>query len=374
MQRLKEILHYLGSWLNKALHLFQIKPFGFAGVLLPVLFGFIASTALAQDIHFTQYFANPLSINPAMTGFYNGSYRLGLNYKAQYPFAIDSRFLNYNTTSVYGDFSILDNKINSYDWAGIGLNYTNDVSGDGNLRLNKINLALAYHKGLDRYNKHHISIGISGAYVHRAINFDALFFNNQWVDRVGFNLNLPTNEEDVYQTDRTGYFDLTIGLQGRNKISDKLTLGYGFSMLHLTRPTESFYGQDNKQGIRYVIQLLTEYKISQRVELHPSAYFTTQKRSFEALFGLLGGYRLNKNGRNKTFKLHYGAYYRVNDALAVVAGGQYHRTRLLFNYDINLSSLTRASQGRGSFEFSLIHIGTFARKKNFNKKVFCPVF
>jgi hypothetical protein len=38
----------------------------------------------AQDIHFSQFHKNPLVINPANTGFYNGTHRAGISYKTQW--------------------------------------------------------------------------------------------------------------------------------------------------------------------------------------------------------------------------------------------------------------------------------------------------
>jgi hypothetical protein len=35
------------------------------------------SGLVAQDIHFTQFFTNPLALNPAQTGYFNGNYRVG---------------------------------------------------------------------------------------------------------------------------------------------------------------------------------------------------------------------------------------------------------------------------------------------------------
>ena len=38
----------------------------------------------AQDIHFSQFYASPLTLNPAMTGFVNGDCRAGVIYRNQW--------------------------------------------------------------------------------------------------------------------------------------------------------------------------------------------------------------------------------------------------------------------------------------------------
>ncbi|HMZ89019.1 MAG TPA: type IX secretion system membrane protein PorP/SprF, partial [Chitinophagales bacterium] len=43
-----------------------------------------ASVTYAQDIHFSQFFAAPILVNPANTGNFIGSARIGLNYRDQW--------------------------------------------------------------------------------------------------------------------------------------------------------------------------------------------------------------------------------------------------------------------------------------------------
>lgn len=331
-----------------------------------------ALSIYAQDIHFSQYFANPISYNPAHTAFFNGSYRLGVNHKQQWPWAIDGKFLNYNSSSAFADFSMLDNRRNNNDWMGIGFNFINDQAGDGNLTANKAYISYAYHKSLDRSNKHQLSAGFTAGYVHRSINFNALYFNNQWVNRVGFDLTIPSNEN--LQRENTGYLDLGFGLQSNNKMSDKVTLLNGFSMLHINQPKESFYNQDNRLGIRYLAHTMVLHEISQLWDIQYSGYYTFQKKASELMFGALAGAKTHNYSNKKTSKLYIGTFYRLKDALSPIVGYQYHQTRLLMNYDINLSSLTKASRGNGGFELSLVHVGTFSAKINNNGKVNCPKF
>ena len=40
--------------------------------------------AFAQDIHFSQYYASPLTLNPALTANINGVFRVAANYRNQW--------------------------------------------------------------------------------------------------------------------------------------------------------------------------------------------------------------------------------------------------------------------------------------------------
>lgn len=344
--------------------------FRYISVLMLVLF--ISKNSISQDIHFSQYFANPVSYNPANTGFFDGSYRLGVNHKQQWPWAIDNKFINYNTSSGYADFSVLDKKMNDLDWAGVGLNFINDQAGDGTLTANKGYFSFAYHKGIDKFHKHFLSVGTTIGFVHRSINFGALYFNNQWVERVGFDISLPNNEN--LTKENTSYLDFGFGAQSSNKWGEKFTTGLGLSFLHLNRPQESFYGQSNKLGIRYLTHAWMQYQPNIKWRLDASAYASFQKKAKETMFGVLANYKAGESANGKESILIWGTFYRWKDALNPMFGYQYHNTRIILNYDINLSSLSKVSRSNGGFEFSLTHVGSFPKKQDFTKKVYCPKF
>ena len=61
----------------------------------------------AQDIHFSQYFSTPLTINPSYTGSFVGDYRAGLNYRQQW----GSVTVPYKSFDFYGDMSFNKNFI-----------------------------------------------------------------------------------------------------------------------------------------------------------------------------------------------------------------------------------------------------------------------
>ena len=344
----------------------------FGAILFICLFFGLPLNLHAQDIHFSQTFASPIALNPAQTGFFDGSYRIGMNYKQQWPWAIDDKFANYNTSSASADFSILDKKIHPLDWAGTGFNFVNDMAGDGNLTVNKIYWSVAYHKGLDRYHKHFLSAGFQAGFVHRKINFQALFFDSQWEERVGFDLSLPSNE--VLSSEFTTYLDLAAGIQSSNKWSEKFHTILGLSLLHFNRPNESFYGQENRLGMRPIVQLSATYSFSEKWGLQIHLYESIQKKANEFQIGALAVYNLKSQRNEVENALLFGSFYRFGDAITPMVGIQKNRTRLIVNYDIQVSNLSKASKGIGGLEISLTHVGDFKNKKDFTKKVYCPSF
>src|SRR3954467_10487732 len=105
----------------------------------------IAFVAHAQDPNFSQFFASPLTLNPALTGKFDGMFRVAGNYRNQWP-TINNAF---TTATISLDAGILKNKIPEYDQFGIGFMGFTDKSGNGVLQHNYAAFSMAYHKALD---------------------------------------------------------------------------------------------------------------------------------------------------------------------------------------------------------------------------------
>ena len=72
---------------------------------------------VAQDLHFSQFFNNPLLTNPANTGFIpDADYRLGASYRNQYS---NIMAVPYKTMSIFGDAQVFRNRIET-GWLGLG--------------------------------------------------------------------------------------------------------------------------------------------------------------------------------------------------------------------------------------------------------------
>ena len=89
-------------------------------------------TLKAQDPHFSQFFASPLTLNPAFTGKFDGEWRLAANHRDQWP-SIPKAYV---TTSASVDFGIMKSRIPKGDVFGIGISGLSDQSADAALKLN----------------------------------------------------------------------------------------------------------------------------------------------------------------------------------------------------------------------------------------------
>ena len=120
----------------------------------------LVSVSIAQDPNFSQFFASPLTLNPALTGKFDGVVRVAGNFRNQWP-TINNAFVT-KTASV--DFGILKNRLSEIDQLGVGILGVSDNAGDGVLVTNYGGLSLAYHKGLDEDGYHQIGAGFQAKY------------------------------------------------------------------------------------------------------------------------------------------------------------------------------------------------------------------
>lgn len=70
--------------------LFALSPLPTKVFSVVCLILFLIPKANAQDKHFTQFYASPLTLNPALTGAMDGSYRIGAIYRDQWRQVLDN--------------------------------------------------------------------------------------------------------------------------------------------------------------------------------------------------------------------------------------------------------------------------------------------
>ncbi len=344
--------------------------------LKKVLLAFSCSMLLtlgsfSQDIHFTQFYTTPLALNPANTGYYDGNYRVGFNFKAQWPWAIQGIVYNYHTESPYIDFSFGEKKLKS-GWMGAGFNFVNDEAGDGRLTYRRFSLSYAYHQAFDKEHKYVLSAGAALGYIIRKVDFSKFYFNNQWLEDEGFSTNIPSNEPLKRET--FSMLDVSAGLNFGAQVHEKIKLDFGFCMLHINRPKHSFLNNGERIGFRYQANGNITVKITDRFSVAANAYYGYEKKASEIMVGALFGYAvLSKNRYTPEHSFYLGSYYRIKDALAPTFGYGFRNTRLLLSYDVTLSKLVTAARANGGPEISLVHVGSWKLHYR-GKKVYCPRF
>ena len=340
---------------------------------LVLLSSVVCRLSPAQDIHFTQFFTNPLIINPAHTGYYDGNYRIGFNFKAQWPWAISNTTYNYHTETPYVDVSFGERKI-KVGWMGVGFHFLNDEAGDGNLTYRRFGLSYAYHQALDANHKYILSAGVGVSYSIRSVDFSKFYFNNQWVEDEGFDLSRASSEP--IQRNSFTMIDVSAGLNFGGQIHEQVKLDLGMSMLHINRPKHTFFDNAERLGLRYQATIGVKYDINENFSLNVNGYYGYEKKASEIIVGSMLGYSPTIKGSNYELDhtMYIGAYYRVKDALGPLVGYRFKGLRVMFNYDVVLSRLLKPGRANGGPEISLVYVGKWGGDRYNGEKVYCPKF
>jgi type IX secretion system PorP/SprF family membrane protein len=325
----------------------------------------LALCAAAQDPNFSQFFASPLTLNPALTGKFNGDMRVAGNYRNQWP-TINNAFTTY---TVSADAGILKNRIPEIDQFGIGVLAFSDQSGNGVLKNNYLGVSTAYHKGLDEDGYHQLGIGFQGTFVNKRLDISNLKFEDQ-LTSLGFTG--ITNEVFSAQQINVKYVDLNAGILYNGTTNGLNNLYAGVSMYHVNRPKESFRGGNFLLEPRITFQAGYMHPIDGGLNaLHFSANYSRQANATNTVIG--GAYMLNLNEDPASpTNLFLGTWYRVGDAFIPYVGLEFGELHFGATYDVNTSKLRPASNMRGGTEISLIY--TRQHRDPNSRKLNCPRF
>lgn len=316
----------------------------------------LSGAASAQDIHFTQYFTSPLTLNPAMTGLVEGDLRFAGNYRQQWSSVSANPYV---TGSLSYDMAILKGKLPEGDAFGIGVLGFYDKAGSGALTNTSVGLSLAYHKAFGYDRLHHLSIGFQGMLVQKNLNFAKLTFGDQF-DPVAGTIN-PTGTNEVFKNADLTYPDYNVGLMYSGKMADHVTGYFGYSYYHLTQPVETFLGNNNHQiHGRHSAYLGGSFDMNPNTVLYASALYQSQASATEVMLGTAVGFVLNP-GHDEEFQkstiFYLGGWYRYGDAIAPYVGIEWTHMRVGLSYDVNVSTFTPATSGMGAYEISLVYFG-----------------
>jgi type IX secretion system PorP/SprF family membrane protein len=317
------------------------------------------SNSFAQDVHFSQYFTSPLTLNPALTGLTQCDLRFGANYRTQWATVSNTP---YTTGTVSFDIATLKNSLPEGDALGVGMIVLYDQSGTGALTNMTTGISLAYHKSLGYYKNHTISFGVQGYIVQKKINFNKLIFENQFDPNTGLT-NLPSGE--VPPTGDLTYPDFNLGLMYSGKINDYATAYAGASLYHLSEPTENFLaGVGHKIHQRISAYAGSSINLNDNMLLYVSALYQSQAAATEVVLGAATGFILNPGHDEYTRNtvLYMGGWYRYDDAIIPYIGLEFTKMKIGFSYDVNTSSFAPATNGAGGVELSLIYNGCINKR------------
>ncbi|MFN3997433.1 type IX secretion system membrane protein PorP/SprF [Algoriphagus sp.] len=186
----------------------------------------------AQDVQYSQFYANPLYLNPAMTGASEMT-RIGVNYRNQWP-GLDQSFTSY---SAHLDHYLFN--INS----GIGVVFNRSEQSMANLSVTEIGATYSYRARLGF--RSFLRFGGQVSYMDRDVYFGNLIFGSQIDDQTGAVGSF--SGENLGADFRHQFVDYSVGMVFNNE-----KLWFGISAHHITRPNMSFVdGQISELPVKF---------------------------------------------------------------------------------------------------------------------------
>ncbi|MFY7991026.1 MAG: type IX secretion system membrane protein PorP/SprF [Fluviicola sp.] len=305
------------------------------------------SNLMAQDPTFTQFYANPLYLNPAFAGSH-GCPRFSLNYRNEWP-SLSGNYVTYSA---------------SYDQyfknisGGFGVLATHDQQGKGTINTSMLGLIYSYHLKVNR--KFAMLFGARAAWYQKFLDWDKLTFGDMIDPRRGF----IYSTGDQRRGGSRGFFDASAGFVGYSK-----HFFFGFAAHHLNRPNESVIIGNSPMPMRFTghigaeIPLGSQSKYSNSTSIMPNIIYQYQQ----------GFQEINIGTYVKYGSFNAGAWFRNRDAFILTIGINTGTFKVGYSYDVTVSRLNNGVSG-GSHEVSLgINTKCKPAVKTF-RTISCPSF
>lgn len=311
----------------------------------------------AQDAHFSQFYANPLYLNPAFAGA-KVCPRVVTNYRNQWP-SIPGSYVTYNA-SFDMHFDALG--------GGLGVMVTSDRAGQGVLTEQTVSLIYSVRIRLSR--EWFLKAGLQASFFQKHLDWDKLKFGDQINSKWGFsNVTLekrPTNGEyNIMDVDFSGglvvynrnFFGgialhhlvpVDVAFEGESYLPMKITghMGYTFALNG---------GKRLKPGDPTISPNFVYMNQGPFHQFNWGAYF----KKAPMIFGLWYRHFMDNEGFN-------------SDAIIVQVGFEYDKFKFGYSYDITISDLGTASGGAHEVSFALDF--NCPVKKRRMHEINCPAF
>lgn len=313
-------------------------------LLCAILILLVAVGSRAQvDPHFSQFYANPLWLNPGMAGMMDGKVRVTGIYRTQWSEVMTP----FNTVGLSMDMNTEKN-------LNIGASFLSQSAGDAGYKYTTAYATLAYSGvkfGTD--NNQRITIGIQAGVLGRRFDPSKFQFGDQWNPITGYDPG--TVSADVIARTSASVLDVGAGISYFDATPDKQVNFYGgVAAFHLTRPEDPFFNSSAKQflPVRYSFHAGARISLSDVASITPNLLYMRQGNASEKMIGLFG-----QLSANEFTDVLFGANYRFEDAVSPYVGIAFHNFVLGASYDVNISDLGKAVTGTNSIEISFTYIG-----------------
>ena len=312
----------------------------------------------AQDVGFSQFYANPLYLNPAFAGS-KVAPRIALSYRAQWPGLVSA----FSTVSASYDQYINDMH------GGIGAILLSDRQGDHGM-LNTNMLAAMYSFRFQLHEDIFVNLALQAGVVNMNLNWDPNIM--RWPDQIDANC---------------GWINLTSATppDNRSKFYPDFAAGAmiygpawyaGFAAHHLNQPSQGFYAED-RVPMKFTANAGGLINLSEERRRQSSLGLGTPVISPNFIYQYQGGFHYFNYGLYLDWMpFLVGVWFRHGlenaDAFIFQAGVQQDYFKVGYSYDVTVSKL--ANSTAGAHEITLGVLLPVPEHKKKIKAIRCPSF
>ena len=311
----------------------------------------------AQDAHFSQFYANPLYLNPAFAGA-KVCPRVVTNYRNQWP-SIPGSYVTYSA-SFDMHFDALG--------GGLGVMVTSDRAGQGVLTEQTVSLIYSVRIRLSR--EWFMKAGLQASFFQKHLDWDKLTFGDQINSKWGFsNVTLETRPSN-------GEYNLMdVDFSGGLVVYNKNFFG-GIALHHLVPVDVAFEGESylpmkitGHMGYTFGLNGNKRRKLGDPT-ISPNFVYMNQGPF----------HQFNYGAYFKKAPMIFGLWYRhfmdnagfSSDAIIIQAGFEYDKFKFGYSYDITISDMGTASGGAHEVSFALDFNCPVKRRRM--HEINCPSF
>lgn len=359
----------------------------FSRLLFFAAFALTTLSLGAQDVHYTLHNYAPLWLNPANTGAFSGSIRVGGDYRGQW-YSLNG----INSPTAYADAPLAFG-FRKQDWVGVGFSLVSDNAGDFNLSSTFFGFSGAYHLSLDKNRTNILTLGVQygstsyglkmadGTPEQQAIFTDVPGGGDGTAEMIGM------QDSPDGRNNNASYNDLNAGVKLKILMDKKTgnTFEAGASVLHLNRGKRNALAMfDTTGGVPDTLMISRnedtrrrrstihaharlDLEMSEKWRFQPTVFFQSSASTSSISLQAWGSRNLKKD-----LDLRIGLGYRTADAAKVMVGFDTDRLRGALAYDITLSQARNANSYQGAFELGLAYIFNIYKKPEVAPTILCP--
>ncbi len=322
-----------------------------------------------QSLMFSQYYAAPLNINPALAGTYQHDY-FSVNYRSQW------RDLNqpYQVGLFTYTHPVFTEKPRRQHTGNVAFSAFSENAGSYRLYQSwGVQAAAAYNLSLDYQQNYMLIFGLQGGMVQRSVDLSGLRWGSQYNPALGFDGSIMPSvggqDQRTYPVFSTGF--VWVYNPERQYLLRDFSAFAGLSVANLNRPDGSF-----TNGIRepliFKVHGGVEYAFPSGLSILPGLLaVVTQRQNYHVNLGTYLHYKLRPETYAKTeLILMAGSWYRWSDAFVFSGGLSVRNLTLATSIDLNQRKAGIPSMSGGAFEVTIAYK---ILRKPARKQLFTPM-